>query len=174
MTDVTHEALLTRNVRWGILATGKIAHAFARDLMLVPDAELVAVGSRRPASAQAFAREFPATAHGSYEALLADPEVEAVYISTPHPWHAQWVVEAARAGKHILCEKPLTMNRSEADTALAAAWKADIFVMEAFMYRCHPQTLKLRELLRQQVIGEVADQRGCAGQRQAVDPCRRW
>src|SRR5476651_1670284 len=102
-------------VAWGILGTGTIAHTFARGLPKSRTGKLVAVGSRAQGPADAFAKEFePVRAHGSYEALLADPEVQAVYISTPHPSHAQWCVKAARARKHILCEKPLTLNHAEA------------------------------------------------------------
>ena len=97
----------------------------------------------------------PVRAHGSYEALLADPAVEAVYISTPHPFHAEWCVKAARAGKHILCEKPLTMNLAEARVVADAAREHGVFLMEAFMYRCHPQTARLVELIRSGVIGAV-------------------
>lgn len=84
--------------------------------------------------------------HGSYESLLADPEVEAVYIATPHPMHAEWSIKAAEAGKHILCEKPLALNYAEAMVVVEAARENDVFLMEAFMYRCHPQTAKLVNL----------------------------
>src|SRR5690606_25708656 len=93
--------------------------------------------------------------HDSYDALLANPEVQAVYISTPHPMHAQWAVRAARAGKHILCEKPLTMNYWSAMAVVEAARQNEVFLMEAFMYRCHPQTQKLAELIARGAIGEV-------------------
>lgn len=102
-----------------------------------------------------FASQFPSTAHASYEALLADPKVEAVYISTPHPDHAKWSIKAAEAGKHILCEKPLTMTYPEALEVVEAARKNDVFLMEAFMYRCQPQTARLVELIHSKVIGEV-------------------
>ena len=93
--------------------------------------------------------------YGSYEALLADPEVQAVYIATPHTLHAEWCLKAAKAGKHILCEKPLTLNHAEALAVIEAARKHGVFLMEAFMYRCHPQTAKLVDLLREKVVGEV-------------------
>ena len=149
MTDVTHEALLTRNVRWGILATGKIAHAFARDLMLVPDAELVAVGSRRPASAQAFAREYgeDVAAYGSYEELVADPAVDVVYIATPHALHLANARLAFEAGKHVLCEKPLTVSVADAEEMVALARQHDRFLMEAMWMACHPGITALRRRL---------------------------
>ncbi|MDI1319005.1 MAG: Gfo/Idh/MocA family oxidoreductase, partial [bacterium] len=94
-------------------------------------------------------------AHGSYEALLADPEVTAVYIATPHPSHLEWTRRAAAAGKHILCEKPLALNRAGAQQMVDAARAHQVFLMEAFMYRCHPQTAKLAELVRDGAIGEL-------------------
>jgi predicted dehydrogenase len=143
-------------VTWGILGTGTIARTFARALPRSRTGKLVAVGSRTQASADAFAREFaPLQAHGSYEALLADRSVQAVYISTPHPSHAEWCIKAARAGKHILCEKPLTLNLAEARAVAQAAREHGVFLMEAFMYRCHPQTARLVEIIRSGAIGEV-------------------
>jgi predicted dehydrogenase len=143
-------------VAWGILGTGTIAHTFAQGLAKSRTGQLVAVGSRSLPTAKAFAQEFGLTrAHGSYEALLADETVRAVYISTPHPFHAEWCVKAARVGKHILCEKPLTLNQAEALTVVAAAREYGVFLMEAFMYRCHPQTARLVELIRSGAIGEV-------------------
>ena len=143
-------------VAWGILGTGAIAHTFARGLAKSRTGKLVAVGSRTQTSTDKFAREFLLDhAHGNYEALLADPAVQAVYISTPHPSHAEWCVKAARAKKHILCEKPLTMNHAEALTVVEAVRENGVFLMEAFMYRCHPQTARLVELIRSGVIGKV-------------------
>src|SRR6266700_2972744 len=103
-----------RKVRWGILSTGRIAQTFARALRLSRTGQLVAVGSRAQEAADRFAAQHPCRAHGSYEGLLADPEVEAVYIAPPHPAHARWSVLAARAKKHVLCEKPLALNALEA------------------------------------------------------------
>ncbi len=142
-------------IRWGILGTGAIAHKFATGLLQSKTGTLAAVGSRSEKSAAHFASEFPARCHGSYEELLADPGVDVVYISTPHPMHAKWAIKAADAGKHVLCEKPLTMNHAEALEVVEAARRNDVFLMEAFMYRCHPQTAKLVELIRAGVIGEV-------------------
>ncbi len=141
---------------WGILGTGAIARTFAQGLAKSRTGRLVAVGSRQPGTANKFAQEFGGiTAHGSYEALLADPAVQAVYISTPHPSHAEWCIKTARAGKHILCEKPLTLNHAEAMVVAEAAREHGVFLMEAFMYRCHPQTARLLELIRSGAIGEV-------------------
>lgn len=146
---------MDKRLKWGIIGTGAIAHRFAKGLLESQTGQLAAIGSRSEQSAQAFALEYPARAHGSYAALLADPEVEAVYISTPHPAHANWAIRAAEAGKHILCEKPITMNHAETLAVVEAARKYDVFLMEAFMYRCHPQTARLVELIRTGTIGEV-------------------
>src|SRR4051812_9399938 len=106
---------MPERIRWGILGTGNIAGVFAKALPSTRTGRLVAVGSRTAASAETFARQFGALrAHGTYDALLADAEVDAVYISTPHPLHKRWAIAAARAKKHILCEKPLGMNVAEA------------------------------------------------------------
>ena len=143
-------------VAWGVLGTGAIAHTFARGLAKSRTGKLVAVGSRVQGPADAFSKEFgPVRAHGSYEALLADPAVRVVYIGTPHPSHAEWCVKAARAKKHILCEKPLTLNHAEAMVVAEAAREHGVFLMEAFMYRCHPQTARLVELIRCGAIGQV-------------------
>lgn len=143
-------------LRWGILGTGNIARRFATELQASRTGRLVAVGSRSPEGAERFAGHCRVSrAHGSYEALLADPEVDVVYISTPHPSHAEWSIKAARAGKHILCEKPMTMNATEAVSVLEAVRAHDVFFMEAFMYRCHPQTARLLEVIRSGAIGQV-------------------
>jgi predicted dehydrogenase len=127
--------------RWGILATGKIAHSFARDLREVPGAELVAVGSRRPESASSFAEEYGGEgcrAHGSYEDLVADDAVEVVYVASPHALHLEHARLALAAGKHVLCEKPLALNATEAEQMITAAREADRFLMEAMWTACHP------------------------------------
>jgi predicted dehydrogenase len=146
---------MANELRWGILGTGVIARKFAHGLLESRTGKLVAIGSRTEESALDFAKDFPARVHGSYEALLADPDVDIVYISTPHPMHAEWAIRAAKAGKHLLCEKPLTMNAGEAEEVIEAARAAGVFMMEAFMYRCHPQTAKLVELVRSGAIGRV-------------------
>src|SRR5690242_13190438 len=107
--------------RWGILATGKIAHTFAKDLALVEGAELVAVGSRRPASAESFAQEHGGTPYGSYEELVAAPDVDVVYVATPHALHLDNARLCFEAGKHVLCEKPLTLTAAEAEEMVRLA-----------------------------------------------------
>ena len=141
---------------WGILGTGAIAKTFAKDLAKSKTGTLVAVASRTLERAQKFTAEIPARkAHGSYEALLADPEVQAVYVATPHPHHAAWAIRAAEVGKHLLVEKPLAMSQPEAQAVIEAAVAHNVFLMEAFMYRCHPQTRKIAELIRSGAVGEV-------------------
>jgi predicted dehydrogenase len=139
-------------LRWGIISTGRIARVFAEHLPTSNTGRLVAVASRDAARVSGFG---DVRAHGSYEQLLADADVDAVYIATPHPMHARWAIAAAEAGKHVLCEKPLTMNAAEAQDVVDAARRSGVFLMEAFMYRCHPQTAKLVELLRARAVGEV-------------------
>jgi len=148
--------MTTKTLRWGIISTGIIAHTLARALAKSPTGRLTAVASRTAQGAARFASEFGVPrAHGSYEALLADPEVDVVYIATPHPSHAHWAVQAARAKKHILCEKPLAMNLAEVSAVVQAARENDVFLMEAFMYRCHPQTVHLQTLLRSGALGKI-------------------
>jgi predicted dehydrogenase/aryl-alcohol dehydrogenase-like predicted oxidoreductase len=145
-----------RAVGWGIVAPGGIARRFASQLPASRTGRLVAVGSRDLQRAQAFAGEFGGQrAYGSYAAVLEDDEVDAVYIATPHPWHVDWTVRAAEAGKHVLCEKPLAVNWAHAMAAQAAAKRHDVFLMEAYMYRCHPQTALLADLVKSGTIGTV-------------------
>src|SRR5690349_16447311 len=152
MTPMSTQQLLN----WGILATGNIATAFAQGLSHSKTGRLVAVASRAQEKADRFAAEHKAPrAYGSYDALLADPDVHAVYVATPHPQHVEWAIRAAAAKKHVLVEKPLAVNFGEAMAIVEAAVEHDVFLMEAFMYRCHPQTAKLLELIRDKTIGDV-------------------
>jgi predicted dehydrogenase/aryl-alcohol dehydrogenase-like predicted oxidoreductase len=147
---------MTDKLRWGILATGAIAKTFGRQLTQSKTGTLVAVGSRSQESADAFGDEFKVPhRYGSYQGVLDDEEVQAVYVSPPHPMHAECAIKTAEAGKHILCEKPIGMNHAEAMAIIEAAHRNDVFLMEAFMYRCHPQTRTLVELIRDKVIGDV-------------------
>jgi predicted dehydrogenase len=143
-------------VGWGIMSTGRIARTFIAALNQSAQARVVAVASRDATRAAETAREFGiARAYGSYEELLADSDVEAVYIGLPNSMHAEWAVKCARAGKHVLCEKPLGVSRAEAAAMFAAAHAAGVYLMEAFMYRFHPQTLKVQELIASGAIGMV-------------------
>jgi predicted dehydrogenase len=144
---------------WGIISTGRIAGVFAKGVLGSKTGTLVAVGSRTQAAADKFGNDFldgrQITRHGSYEALLADKNVQAVYIATPHPQHALWAIRAAEAGKHLLVEKPIAMNVAEATAIVEAARRNKVFLMEAFMYRCHPIVSKIVELIRAGAIGQV-------------------
>ncbi len=136
-------------VRWGFLATGKIARSVAADLALVPSARLVAVGARRLESAEAFVAEHaPGTrAHASYADLVADPDVEVVYVASPHALHLEHARMAIEAGKHVMCEKPLTLNARDAEEMVRLAREHDVFLMEAMWSACHPVVRELRERL---------------------------
>jgi predicted dehydrogenase len=163
-------------LRWGILGAGHIAGIFSRGVAASQTGQLVAVGSRTQESADRFAREFGlARAHGSYEALLGDPEVSAVYVATPHPLHLEWTVRAARAGKHILCEKPIAMNRRGAVTMIETARACGVMLMEAYMYRCHPQTAKVVDLVRSGALGRIGLIQSSFGYCNRFDPdARHW
>src|SRR4051812_14108675 len=127
--------------RWGILSTARIAQRIVEGARLSADAQVVAVGSRDLARAQAYADEHGlARVHGSYEALLADDEVDAIYIPLPNAMHVPWAVKAVEAGKHVLCEKPLSRDPAQVTEAFDAADRAGRVLMEAFMWRFHPQT----------------------------------
>lgn len=145
-----------KSLAWGILGTGKIAATFASELPHSRMGRLVAVGSRNLESARRFAAQYPETlTYGSYEELLAASEVEAVYIATPHDSHARLSLLAAEAGKHILCEKPAALNYRDALSAIKSAQKYEVLYMEAFMYRCHPRTVRIAELVATGIIGQV-------------------
>ncbi|MEI7743821.1 MAG: Gfo/Idh/MocA family oxidoreductase [Chloroflexota bacterium] len=152
---------MTANVRFGIIGTGAIAGEFADGLAAAKHAELVAVASRSAASAAAFAAAHPgagravARAYGSYEELLADPAVDAVYVATPHPQHPQWAMAVLDAGKHVLCEKPIAVNADVASRIFEAARERGLVAMEAFAFRFHPQTQKLLELISSGAIGRL-------------------
>jgi len=144
------------NLRWGILGAGKFAGTFAKGIAASRTGTLAAIGSRTQESADRFGDEYGVPRrHASYDALVADPEVDVVHISLPNHLHAEWTLRCAQAGKHILCEKPFTVNHAEAVRTLDEVKKHPVFFMEAFMYRCHPQTAKLKELIDAKTIGDV-------------------
>jgi predicted dehydrogenase len=142
-------------VRWGILSTARINRQVLAGARLSDRVDVVAVASRDQARAEAYAREHELErAHGSYEALLADPDVEAVYISLPNSLHVEWTIRALEAGKHVLCEKPLDRRPEQVERAFDAAEQAGLVLMEGFMWRHHPQTRALEEIVRSGRIGE--------------------
>lgn len=147
---------MSDKLRWGILGTGKIARSFAAGLAVVPDAELVAVGSRSEETARTFANEFNVPhAHSSYEALAQDADVDVVYIATPHSLHRDNCLMCIEAGKAILCEKPFTINAAQASEVIAAARAKKLFLMEAMWTRYIPLVVHLRKLLAEGAIGKV-------------------
>jgi predicted dehydrogenase len=158
-------------INWGILGTGKIARLFASDLALVPDARLVAVGSRSLAKGQAFGDEFGVPyRYGSYAELASDPRVRAVYISTPASAHKENMLLCLNAGKAVLCEKPFTVSAQEAEDVITLARAKNVFLMEAMWTRFLPLMVKLRELLAAGAIGEVSQFIADLGTATPMDP----
>jgi predicted dehydrogenase len=146
----------TAPVRFGILGAANIARQFCRGVAGSKLVAVEAVASRDGAKAAAFGHECGIPRHhGSYQALLADPAVEAVYIPLPNSMHAEWIMKALAAGKHVLCEKPFTLTGAEAGAAYAAASAAGLHLAEAYPYMSQPQTLRLRALLAEGAIGRV-------------------
>jgi xylose dehydrogenase (NAD/NADP) len=145
-----------RPLRLGILGAANIARAFTSGVAASQTVTVAAVASRDAAKAERFAQECGIPRHlGSYEALLADPEIDAIYNPLPNSLHAEWSIRAVEAGKHVLCEKPLAMNAAEARAMFAAAKQHGRYLVEAYPYRAQAQTLKLRELLDAGAIGKV-------------------
>jgi predicted dehydrogenase len=151
-------------VRWGVLSTARINELVLAGARESDAVEVVAVASREQASADAYAREHAIPrAHGSYDALLGDDEVEAIYISLPNSLHVEWSIRALEAGKHVLCEKPLSASAAEVERAFAAAERCGRLLMEAFMWRHNPQTGRLVTLLGEGAIGRLAMVRASFG-----------
>src|SRR6476469_9769152 len=157
-----------RPVRWGILATGKIATGFAQNLALLPECEIAAVGARRQESADAFAAALApgqgaATAYGDYRALVEDPDVDVVYVATPHALHREHVELALGAGKPVLCEKAFTLDAPDAEHLVALAREKNLFLMEAMWMRCNPLVRRLQQLFATGALGEVRQVRADLG-----------
>lgn len=143
-------------INWGIMGPGGIAHKFIKGAQTVENSKIVAVGSRSIERAEAFAKQYEIpNIHGSYEALVNDPEVDIIYIATPHPMHKENALMCLRAGKAVLCEKPFTINANEASEIIQCARESKIFLMEAMWTRYLPAIAKLKELLSQNIIGEI-------------------
>jgi predicted dehydrogenase len=141
---------------WGIIGSGGIARVFANGVRFSREGRVVAIASQTPGRGESLAEDFSIPRrYTSYEELLADRDVQAVYISLIHPHHARWAIESARAGKHILVEKPIAMTSVQAAEMIEEARRNDVFLMEAFMYRCHPQMARLAELIQGGAIGTV-------------------
>jgi len=152
---------MAKVLHWGLLSTARINRALIPPLRASKRNQLLAVGSRSQESGDKYAREWKIPrAYGSYEALLADPEIDVIYNSLPNHLHAECTIKSVEAGKHVLCEKPLALSVEEVDAVQAAARKHGRVVAEAFMYRHHPQTLKVQELVRSGSIGTLKLIRG--------------
>jgi predicted dehydrogenase len=145
-----------KKIRWGILGCGKIARKFAADLNWVQDAELIAVGAREQSTAETFARDFPAKfVHGSYKALVNNPQVDVIYVATPHGLHHEHVMLCLRHKKAVLCEKAFAINYREAKEMIDFAKAQNTFIMEAFWTRLLPSYLKMKELIDQKKVGKI-------------------
>ena len=171
-----------RPVRWGIVSTAHINRLVIPPAQASEKCDLIAVASRDAARAEEYAREWGIErSYGSYEALLDDPDVEAVYISLPNSLHCEWSIRAVEAGKHVLCEKPLSRRAAEVEAAFDAADRSGRLLLEAFMWRHNPQTRKLTELVDDGAVGGAAcdplvvqlHDRGRPGQRAAALRARR-
>jgi predicted dehydrogenase len=150
-----------KTLRWGILSTARINRLIIPAINASPRSELAAVASRDLNKARAYAKEWKIpSAYGSYEELLAAPDIDVIYNPLPNHLHPEWSIKALQAGKHVLCEKPFALTLPEVDAMIAAATSTGRVLMEAFMYRHHPMTLKVRELVETGAIGEVRYLRG--------------
>ncbi|NJB69659.1 putative dehydrogenase [Saonia flava] len=148
---------MKEKIRWGIIGLGGIAKKFADDLKLVDDGQLVAVASRSLDKAKAFAKDYNVkNAFGSYDELFKFPDVDVLYIATPHDSHAELSIAAMTNGKHILCEKPVAVNRKDVEKMVAASKANNLFLMEAMWSRFNPSIIKVKELIDDGAIGDVA------------------
>lgn len=164
---------MTHTVRWGILATGGIARLFTQDL-LSTGRKVVAVGSRSGQSAERFAAHFGIPkAHPSYRDLLADPAVDVVYVATPHSLHAENAMAALRAGKHVLVEKPFTLNAAEAQKVVELAQRTGLVVLEAMWTRFLPHMVRIREIVASGILGQVRAITADHQQKLPADPTHR-
>lgn len=157
MATISGDSMLHSNsIRWGILGTSFISEVMAKALHESTTSELVAIGSRSFSKAQDFAEKYSITKYyDDYHALLNDKDIDAVYIGLPNHLHKEWMIHAAQAGKHILCEKPFVIHIHDAREVISIVEKSNIFCMEALMYRCHPLTKKLQELIQSKIIGDI-------------------
>ncbi|MEM7105783.1 MAG: Gfo/Idh/MocA family oxidoreductase [Bacteroidota bacterium] len=143
-------------LKWGIIGLGNIAHQFAKDLQLVEGSKIVSVASRNLSKAFEFGAEYGVVkCYGNYNEILDDPDVDIVYVATPHNSHVTLSVAAMNAGKHVLCEKPLAVNKHEVNTIISAARNNQVFMMEAFWSRFNPSIVKAMEVIRSGEIGEI-------------------
>ena len=147
---------MDKKLNWGLLSTAKINQALIKPLRASKRTLLLAVASRSISTAEAYAHEWNIPrAHGSYEALLADPEIDVIYNSLPNHLHAEWTIKALHAGKHVLCEKPFALTLADVDAMSQAARETGKVLEEAFMYRHHAQTLKVKEIVDSGILGKI-------------------
>jgi len=147
---------MQKTIQWGIIGLGNIAHLFIQDLQLVERTSVKAVASRSQAKADTFAKKYQVPkAYGDYEAILKDPDVDIIYIATPHTSHETLSIAALQAGKHVLCEKPLAVNQQQVQQMIDVAKKEGQFLMEAFWSKFNPSIKKVLELINEGVLGEV-------------------
>ena len=158
-------------LNWGVLSVGKIAYVFCNAMRFSNTGKILALASRTQARADNFANDFGISRqYTNYEDLLEDEDIDAVYISTIHPLHAEWAIKSAQAKKHVLVEKPIGLNYVQAAAMVEAARENDVFLMEAFMYRCHPQTQQVVKLIQDGAIGNIHLIRAMMGFRNEFDP----
>lgn len=147
---------MKKTIKWGILGTSFISHVMAKAIQESPTSKLTAIGSRSLTTAKAFAEKFSIPkAYDDYQQLLDDNDIDAVYIGLPNHLHKEWIIRCAKAGKHILCEKPFVISIEEAHEVISVLKKSNVFCMEALMYRSHPFTQKLQEIIHHKTIGDV-------------------
>ena len=159
---------MSQEFKWGILGTGGIALAFARDLTFLNNHLVAAVGSRTKEKAEEFAIEFPGcTAHGSYEKLVTNPEIDAIYVATPHPMHFTNTILALKAGKPVLCEKPFSINASQARAMVEASIENNVALLEAMWMRFLPHIHQVRKIIASGVLGDIISVTADHGQRLA-------
>lgn len=151
----------SRRIRWGLLSTARINRSVIPPIHSSKQSELIAVASRNQQRAIEYAKEWEIPkAYGSYEAMLADAEIDVIYVSLPNSLHSEWSIKAMNAGKHVLCEKPLCLSLSELDKLESTSQQTGKYTVEAFMYRHHPQTLMAKEVVTSGKLGELRFIRG--------------
>jgi predicted dehydrogenase len=163
-----------RITRWGILGTGGIARSFAADLAHVPGAELAAVGSRTQKAADSFAADYDVPrSHGSWAELAADPDIDVIYVATPHASHHEATMVCLTGGKSVLCEKPMTLDLSSSAQLVQEARTRGLFLMEAMWMRCNPAILKIQELIGEGALGDIVSVHADFGLQGPFDPGHR-
>lgn len=148
--------MIKKRIKWGILGTSFISEVMAHAIQASETSQLVGVASRSSDIAKEFANKFAIpTFVGDYQTLINDPNIDAIYIGLPNHLHKEWIIRCAQAGKHILCEKPLVLTAKEAEEVIAVVEKENVFCMEALMYRCHPFTKNIQELIDSNLLGDI-------------------